>query len=295
VSQLLQATVYGLLQGGLLALIAVGFSLVWGVMNVINLAHGSFVLIGAYLTFELHQRLGLDPFAAMIPVAVVLFVAGYLVQRGVINLVVKAPIFITLLLTFGLDMLLVNGLILVYTADYRSIPTGYAGDSLTLLSGVQLPVGRLLAAIVALVLTLVLVMLMRRTRTGLAILATGMDRDAARLMGIRARHVYALTFGIATAMAGAAGAAVSVVGTFSPADAGRFTLFSFVAAVLGGLGNMYGALLGGMVLGLVEAWGGQLLPGTLVNAVAFAVLVVVLAVRPQGIAGRAFYATRVEV
>jgi branched-chain amino acid transport system permease protein len=294
-SQLLQATVYGLLQGGLLALIAVGFSLVWGVMNVINLAHGSFVLIGAYLAFELHRQLGLDPFVSMIPVAVALFAAGYLVQRGLINLVVKAPIFITLLLTFGLDLLLVNGLLLLYSGDYRSIPTGYAGDGFTLFSGVRVPVGRLLAAVVALAITLALVAAMRKSRTGLAILATGMDRGAARLMGIRARHVYALTFGIAAALAGAAGAAVGAVGTFSPADAGRFTLFSFVAAVLGGLGNMYGALLGGMVLGLVEAWGGQLLPGTLVNAVAFGVLVVVLAVRPQGIAGRAFYSTRVEV
>ena len=294
-SQLAQATVYGLLQGGLLALIAVGFSLVWGVMNVINLAHGSFVLIGAYLAFELHRQLGLDPFVSMIPVAVALFAAGYLVQRGLINLVVKAPIFITLLLTFGLDLVLVNGLLLIYSGDYRSIPTGYAGDGFTLFSGVRVPVGRLLAAVVALAITLALVAVMRKTRTGLAILATGMDRGAARLMGIRARHVYALTFGIAAALAGAAGAAVGAVGTFSPADAGRFTLFSFVAAVLGGLGNMYGALLGGMVLGLVEAWGGQLLPGTLVNAVAFGVLVVVLAVRPQGIAGRAFYSTRVEV
>jgi branched-chain amino acid transport system permease protein len=114
-------------------------------------------------------------------------------------------------------------------------------------------------------------------------------------MGIRAAHVYAVTFGLAAAMAGMAGAAVGTVSTFSPADAGRFTLFSFVAAVLGGLGNMYGALYGGLLLGLVEAWGGNLLPNTLVNAVAFAVVVIVLAVRPQGLAGRAFYASRVEV
>ncbi|CNF84057.1 branched-chain amino acid ABC-type transport system [Mycobacterium tuberculosis] len=294
-SQFLQATVYGLLQGGLLALIAVGFSLVWGVMNVINLAHGAFVLVGAYLTFELNQWLGLDPFMAIVPVAIVLFAVGYLVQRGLINLVVKAPIFITLLLTFGLDLVLVNGLILLYSGDYRSVTTGYAGDGFTLFTGVRVPLGRLLAAAVALGITLILAAVMRHTRTGLAILATGMDRGAARLMGIRARHVYALTFGIATAMAGAAGAAVSAVGTFNPADSVRFTLFSFVAAVLGGLGNMYGALIGGIVLGLVEAWGGQLLPGTLVNALAFGVLVVVLAIRPQGIAGRAFYASRVEV
>ncbi|MFJ9542996.1 branched-chain amino acid ABC transporter permease [Streptomyces sp. NPDC101225] len=293
--QFVQATLYGLLQGGLLALVAVGFSLVWGVMNVVNLAHGSFVLIGAYLAFELNRSLGLDPFLAMVPVAAALFGFGYLLQRHLINLVVKAPIFITLLLTFGLDLLLVNGLIWIFSADYRSVPTGYAAHSLALFADVRVPVGRLLAAAVALAVTLGLVVVMRHTRTGLAILATGMDRGAARLMGIRAAHVYALTFGLAAALAGAAGAAVATVGTFSPADAGRFTLFSFVAAVLGGLGNMYGALVGGLVLGLVESWGGQLLPGTLVNAVAFAVLVLVLVIRPQGIAGRAFYASRVEV
>ena len=293
-SQFLQATVYGLLQGCIFGLVAVGFSLVWGVMNVVNLAHGAFVVVGAYVAFELHDLFGLDPFLGSVPAALALFVFGYLTQRYMINLVVNAPIFITLLLTFGLQLLLVNGLILVFTADYRSVPTRYAADSLVLPGDVRLPLGRLIAALIAVGLTVALGYLMRRTRTGLAILATGMDRGAARLMGIRARHVYALTFGIAAALAGGAGAAVGAVSTFSPADAGRFTLFSFVAAVLGGLGNTSGALLGGLVLGLVEGIGGQLLPGTLVNALAFAVLVVVLAIRPQGIAGRAFYASRVE-
>jgi branched-chain amino acid transport system permease protein len=294
-SQFAQATIYGLLQGGLLALIAIGFSLVWGVMNVVNLAHGSFVVAGAYVASELNQWLGLDPFLGMMPAAVVLFAIGYVLQRFLVNLVINAPIFITLLLTFGLDLLLTNGMILLFTADYRSIPTGYAVESLVLPGDVHVPYGRLLAAVLAVGLSLALGWAVRRTRTGLSILATGMDRGAARLMGIKAAHIYALTFGLAAAMAGAAGAAVGAVSTFSPADAGRFTLFSFVAAVLGGLGNMSGALYGGLVLGLVESWGGQLLPGTLVNALAFAVVVVVLAVRPQGLAGRAFYASRVEV
>jgi branched-chain amino acid transport system permease protein len=294
-SQFLQATLYGLLQGCMFGLIAVGFSLVWGVMNVVNLAHGALVLLGAYVAWYLHDAFGLDPFVGILPAAAVLFVLGYLVQRYLVNLVVNAPIFITLLLTFGLQLLLVNGLILVFTADYRSIPTGYAGQSLTLPGDVRLPWGRLIAAAVAVALTLALGWFMRSTRTGLAILATGMDRGAARLMGIKARHVYALTFALAAALAGAAGAAVGAVTTFSPADAGRFTLFSFVAAVLGGLGNTAGALLGGLLLGLAEAWGGQYLGGTLTNAVAFAVLVLLLAVRPQGLAGRAFYASRVEV
>ena len=294
-SQFAQATLYGLLQGGLFALVAVGFSLVWGVMNVVNLAHGAFVLCGAYLAFELNQAMGLDPFLAMVPAAVVLFGLGYALQRFLVNLVVNAPIFLTLLLTFGLELVLVNALMLGFTADYRSVPTGYAQLSLVLPGDVRVPFGRLLAALLAVGLAVGLGFVMRRTRTGLAILATGMDRGAARLMGIKAAHVYALTFGLAAALAGAAGAGVAAVSTFSPADAGRFTLFSFVAAVLGGLGNMSGALYGGLLLGLVESLGGQLLPGTQVNALAFAVLVLVLAIRPQGLAGKAFYAARVEV
>jgi branched-chain amino acid transport system permease protein len=293
-SQFAQATLYGLLQGGLLALVAIGFSLVWGVMNIVNLAHGSFVLVGAYLAFVLNQAIGLDPFVAAVPVAIVLFGLGYGLQRGLVNLVVNAPIFITLLLTFGLDLLLTNGLIFLFTANYRSVPTSYAENAFTLPGDVRVPYGRLLAALLAVALSVALGWAMRRTRVGLSILATGMDRGAARLMGIPAAHIYAVTFGLAAALAGVAGAATSAVTTFSPADAGRFTLFSFVAAVVGGLGNMSGALYGGLLLGLVEAWGGQLLPGTLVNAVAFAVVVVVLAVRPQGLAGRAFYASRVD-
>jgi branched-chain amino acid transport system permease protein len=295
VTAFLQATLYGLLQGGLLGLIAVGFSLVWGVMNIVNLAHGSFVILGAYIGWQVNVWLGLDPLVGMFVAAALLFALGYILQRWLINLVVNGPIFITLLLTFGLDLILVNLILVLFTADHQSIPTSYAQGSFVLPGDVRLPYGRLIAALLAVGLTVGLGYVMRRTRTGLSILATGMDRGAARLMGIRARHVYALTFGLSAALAGAAGAALGAVSTFSPADVGRLTLFSFVASVLGGLGNMSGALYGGLVLGLVQSIGGQLLPGTLVNALAFGVLVIVLAVRPEGIAGRAFYASRQEV
>src|SRR5439155_10881130 len=127
-----QATLYGLLQGCLFGLVAIGFSLVWGVMNIVNLAHGAFVLGGAYLAYELNRALGLDPLVGALPAAVVLFGIGYALQRLLVNLVVNAPIYITLLLTFGLQLLAVNGLILVFTANYRSIPTGYGGRSLSL-------------------------------------------------------------------------------------------------------------------------------------------------------------------
>lgn len=291
--QFFQAAVYGVLQGGLYALIAVGFSLVWGVMHVVNVAHGAFVIAGAYVAWSVSTDLGFSPFIGMAVAAVVLFAFGYVLQRGVINLVVNAPIWMTLLLTFGLELLIVNGLIIVYSGDFRSIRTDFAGQGLSI-GAVRIPYGRLLGFGLALLLTFLLATFLDRTRTGRAIKATGMDRATARLMGIDVRHVYALTVGIAAALAAIAGSMVGLVGTFSPAGAGSFTLRSFVIAVLGGLGNMWGALAGGLLLGVAESLGGQYLSGTLVNAIGFAVLVLVLIVRPSGLLGRPFYEARVE-
>lgn len=291
--QFVQATLYGLLQGGLYALIAIGFSLVWGVMNIVNIAHGAFVVVGAYVAWQLNTKLGIDPLMGIFVAAAVLFVVGYALQRWLINLVVNAPIWMTLLLTFGLELLIVNGLILIYSGNFRSIETSYGAEGLAF-GAIRIPYGRLIGFVLAGVLTALLVAFMNRTRTGQAIRATGMDRATARLMGINARHIYALTFALAAALAGAAGTVVGLVGTFSPADAGAFTLRSFVIAVLGGLGNMWGALAGGMVLGVAEAWGGQYLSTTLVNAIAFGVLVIVLIVRPSGLLGRPYYAARAE-
>ena len=292
-TEFLQSTVYGLLEGGLLALVAVGFSLVWGVLNFVNLAHGSFVVVGAYVAWKLNTELGLDPYLGMFVAAAALFVGGYLIQRLLINQVVNAPIWMTLLLTFGLDLLIVNGLILLFTADFRAINTGWASDSLAL-GDVRVPYGRLAGFGLAVAVTVGLVWFMTRTKTGLAIRTTGMDRAAARLMGVNVKRIYALTFGLAAALAGLAGAMLGTINTFSPASAPGFTLQSFVIAVLGGLGNMWGAMAGGVLLGLVQAWGGQYLSGTLVNAIAFGVLVLVLIVRPSGLIGRPYYEARAE-
>jgi branched-chain amino acid transport system permease protein len=291
-TEFLQSTVYGLLDG-VLALVAVGFSLVWGVMNVVNLAHGAFVVVGAYIAWKLNTAMGLDPYLGMFVAAVAMFAAGYIVQRLLINQVVNAPIWMTLLLTFGLDLLIVNGLILLFTADFRAIQTGLGSKSLAL-GDVRIPYERLVGFGVAVTVTVLLVWFINRTRTGLAIRTTGMDRAAARLMGVSVRHVYALTFAISAGLAAMAGAIIGTINTFSPASAGGFTLQSFVIAVLGGLGNMWGALAGGVMLGLVQAWGGQYLSGTLVNAIAFGVLVLVLIVRPAGLVGRPYYEARAE-
>lgn len=293
-ARFLQATVYGLLQGGLYGLVGVGFSLVWGVTNVVNVAHGAFVVVGAYLAWEAQATFGLDPLLGMLLAGGALFVAGYAVQRGLVNLVVNAPIWMTLLLTFGLELAIVNALVYWLSGDLRSIPTAWASRALEL-GGVRVPFGRLAGFGLAVVVTALVAVFLGRTRTGRAIKATGMDRATARLMGIPVRHTYALTFGLAAGLAAMAGAVIGAIGTFSPADAAGFTLRSFVVAVLGGLGNIWGALLGGVVLGVVEAWGGQYLSGSLVNAIAFGVLVAVLVARPSGLLGRPFYEARLEL
>ena len=294
-NQFLQAAAYGLVQGGLLALVAVGFSLVWGVMNVINLSHGALAVTGAYIAWQLNVHFGLDPFLAVPLVAVALFVLGYGIQRGLINLVINAPIFLTLLLTFGLSLVILNVLQLAFTAVDRTIDTAYASQSFVI-GTVNIPYGRLAACLLAVVITIALAAMMTRTRLGIAIGATGMDRGAARLMGIRARHVYAVTFGISAALAGVAGTMIATVGSFNPTTTpGQLTLDAFVISVLGGLGNMYGALVGGFVLGVAESVGGLLLTGTWVNAIAMAVLIATLLIRPSGLIGKAQYSGRVEV
>jgi branched-chain amino acid transport system permease protein len=295
VSQFLQAAAYGVVQGGLLALVAVGFSLVWGVMNVINFSHGALAVTGAYLAWLLNTHLGIDPFLAIPVVAVALFGVGYVIQRGLINLVINAPIFLTLLLTFGLSLVVLNVLQLLFTADDRTVDTSYASQSFVI-GTVNIPYGRLGACFLAVAITVALALVMSRTRLGHAIGATGMDRGAARLMGIRARHIYAVTFGISAALAGVAGTMIATVGSFNPTTTpGQLTLDAFVISVLGGLGNMYGALVGGLVLGIAESLGGLLLTGTWVNAIAMALLIVTLVIRPSGLIGKAQYGGRVEV
>lgn len=292
VTDLLQALADGLVQGGLLALVALGFTLVWGVLDMINLAHGSLVLVGAYATWELVNH-GVDPILAGVGSAAVLFLAGYVLQRAVLNLVARAPALLTLLMTFGVGMLITDGLVAVFSSDDRGVQTAFSLSSLTV-GSVYVPSLRLVSLGLAVCGTAGLALLLGRTRAGKAIRAVGMDREAARLMGIRVRHVYALTFGVAAALAGVAGTMTAVVGTFSPAAADAYTLQSFVVAVVGGVGNVGGALAGGLLLGVLEALAGLYLPGTLVSAIAFAVLVAALIVRPQGLVGRAHYSGRLD-
>ena len=284
----LQQVVIGLLLGGVYVAVAIGFSLVWGILNIVNLAHGALVVIGAYTTWWLFSHAGLDPFLTLPIDVVFLFALGYTLQRVLINRVIRAPLFFTLLLTFGVNMVVINLLLLIFRADFRSVTPAYAGSGLDL-GGVRVPYIRLAALAIALGVAGIVALVLNRTKTGFAIQAVGADKDAAQLVGIDLRHVYALTFAVGAACAGVAGGLLSTIQAINPTAGEPYTLQAFVVVILGGLGRMSATVVGGILFGLIEVMAQTQIPGLgagWANAIAFAVLVLVLVVRPQGLLGR---------
>jgi branched-chain amino acid transport system permease protein len=283
-----QAIVNGILFGAVYATIGIGFSLVWGVMNIINVAHGSFIMIGAYLSYTLFAAYGLDPFLSIPLVMAMLFVLGYLIQRYLLNLVVRGSVFITLTFTFGLQILIANVCLLIWSADYHSVKLAYSGAGITV-GGLVIPAVRLGIFAVALILTGLFYLFMRRTKIGVAINDTALNREGARTVGIDVGNIYAITFGVSAALAGAAGAMISPIMSVNPFLGGPLVGKAFVIAILGGLGSTIGALVGGMVLGLVETVGTVFVPSSFQELIGFSVLVLVLVFRPQGLLGKRFY------
>jgi len=285
VSQFTQQVILGLLLGGVYVAVALGFSLVWGILNIVNLAHGALVIVGSYITWDLFTRWHIDPFLSLPIDALVLFVIGYALQRGVINRVIRAPLLFTFLLTFGINLIIVSLLLLIFTADFRSVTPSYSGNGLHL-GSVTIPYIRFGGLVVAFLLAGALWAILNRTRIGAAILAVGADRDAAQLVGIDLRHMYALTFGIGAAFAGVAGGIISTFQSITPTAGDPYTLQAFAVVILGGLGRVSATVLGGLTFGLIEILG-QSGPGPgYANAIAFVVLVIVLVVRPRGLLGR---------
>lgn len=280
---LLQNLVNGLLLGGLYVCIAIGFSLIWGVLNVINLIHGSLIVLGSYLAYYAFVGFGISPFAAPLIVMPVMFLFGYALQRLIVNRVMGKPVLITLTLTFGLDLILNNLMIAAFTADFRRVALSFAPLQL---GPILIPTDRLVAMALALLLTALLALLLNATRTGRAIVAVRNDREAAALMGVNVRQIFAITFGIGAAFAGAAGCLMSVVFPISPVESGLYLGKAFVICVLGGLGSVAGALVGGLSLGVIENFGAMALGPEYSVMIGFLVLLLVLAIKPSGLVGR---------
>src|SRR6476646_548386 len=278
----LQTLVNGIILGTLYACLAVGFSLVWGVLNIVNMLHGSLIVLGSYMTFFAWHSYGISPLVALPVVALLLFVIGYALQFLMINRVIGAPVLTTLTLTFGLDLILYNFMTVYYTATPRRVTLDLG---VVEIAGIVMPVDRLLAMTLALLLTGILYVVLRGSRIGRAIVAVRMDRDAAALMGIRVDRIYAITFGIGALMAGATGAVFALVYPITTNLTGAFLGKAFVVCVIGGLGSVQGALVGGLVLGIVESLAGQLVGPQHALTVGFALMLILLLVKPTGLTG----------
>jgi branched-chain amino acid transport system permease protein len=285
---LFQAILNGILFGAVYVCIGMGFSLVWGVMNIINLAHGSFIMLGAYITYTLFTYLKIDPFLTLPISMLALYFIGYASQKYLLNYIIRASIFITLTFTFGLQILIANVALLIWTADFKSAAPGYSGEGIVL-GGLVLPYIRCAIFIVALILTYLFYLLMARTKTGKAINATALNLEGAKTVGVDVAEIYARTMGISAALGGAAGALISPIMTINPFIGGPLVGKAFVVAILGGLGGTMGAFAGGMALGLAEQVGSIFFSAGYQEAIGFIVLVLVLIFRPQGIVGKRFY------
>lgn len=280
-----QNLINGLLLGGLYVCIAIGFSLIWGVLNIINLLHGSLIVLGSYLAFFAFTWFGISPFIAPLLVMPIMFAFGYALQRSVINHVIGKPVLITLTLTFGLDLILINLMLWGFTANFRRVvfPDPYKAIELY---GLIIPMDRVFTMILALLLTLLLFALLHGSRTGRAIVAVRNDRDAAVLMGVNVPRIYAITFGVGAAFAGAAGSLMSVIFPISPVSAGLYLGKAFVICVLGGLGSIGGVVMGGLLLGVIESVGVMVAGPEHTVLIGFLVLLAVLAIKPTGLAGK---------
>lgn len=280
-----QVLINALVLGCLYACIAIGFSLVWGVLNVINLIHGSFIVLGAYLAWGLYNSLHLSPWYSLIVAAPAFFAIGYMLQRVILNRVITAPVLVTLTLTFGLDLILNNAMIYFFKADYRKLVLTPPMGSVSIFD-VVVPVDRLIATAAALALTGILYLILRRLRVGRAIVAVRLDRDAARLMGVDVNSIYAIAFGLGAALAGCAGVLMALIFPISPLTSSAYLGKAFVVCVLGGLGSVSGALAGGILLALIEGIGSAVMGPAHATTLSFALLIVFLIVRPQGLLGR---------
>lgn len=284
-----QNIINGLLLGGLYAAVALGFSLVWGVMNVINLAHGAFIMIGAYVTFWIFYFFHVDPFLAIPAAMAVTFGMGYLLQKYIINLIVRTQVFMVFILTFGLEILLQNITNLVCTADFRSITTSYSGAGLSL-GAITIPYIRLGIGGLAILLTVLLSLFLAKTKTGNAIKATSLNKEGAQLVGVDIGKIYTITFAISAATAGAAGSLLGNIVAISPYMGGTYTFKAALIVCLGGLGSIPGVIAGGLVVGIAETMGSYLISPGYKEFISFVLLVIILAVRPQGLMGKKFYA-----
>jgi branched-chain amino acid transport system permease protein len=286
-SQFLQAVINGVALGGMYTVLVLGFSIIWGVLGVINFAHGEFVMLGAYMAWVANEAMDVDPFIAAPVVFAIMTLIGFVLQKVLVNRVIDRPHLVSLLVMFAVSIIMANGMKLVFSADFRRNETALEG-SWQLLDGVTIPVTKFFVLLFALSILVALTLFLQRTRLGKSIRAAAQNREAAQIVGIDVRWVYAITFAICIGLTGLAGALISPILSVQPFQGPPLTVKAFAITAMSGLGSIKGALGGAMILGLIEAGLALYISGIGTNLAvisSFVILVVALVLRPQGLFG----------
>jgi branched-chain amino acid transport system permease protein len=275
----------GIFLGGLYAMLACGLSLVFGVMKLMNIAHGELIILGTYFSYLIFTTLGVDPILSLVLGIPLMFGFGFLLQKFILGRAFRVSGDAVLIIAFGISIVLQNVFLLAYGPITRGLTTSYALNSFTL-GGVPVPLSYLLDFIVAVILFVLLSLFLKKTYLGKSITAATQDRKASQLMGINNERTYAIAFGIAAAFAAVAGVFLGITFPFAPTSGTSFLIISFGVIVLGGLGSIRGTFVGGIVFGLAQSLGGHILGTSGQLLFAYIIVLVVLTVRPQGLFGR---------
>lgn len=281
---LLQLIVNGLLLGGIYALISIGLTLIFGVVRVINFAHGEFLMLSMYITYFSYTFLGMNPYLSLVVGVPLMFFTGMAIDQLIIRPLRDAPAYMQVFATVGLSIVLLNLALFLFTGDYQSIHMAFAEKTFHL-GSLSLSYARLIIFFAAILVSVGLFLLLRYTNIGKQIRAIAQDRMAAKLMGINLNRIYMLTFAIGTALVAIAGGLILPVYYVFPSVGVYFVLTAFVVVVLGGMGNMVGALLGGFIIGITDSLSGYYIDPSLKEVVSFIIFLIVLLIRPSGLMG----------
>jgi branched-chain amino acid transport system permease protein len=282
---LVQSIISGILVGGIYALIGIGLTIIFGVMRIINFAQGDLLMLGMYATWLAFTYLHVDPFVSILLTAPLLFLWGAFLQKVLINRVLNALPQNQILLTIGLGLVMSNTVMLIFTSDYRILTTTYSSSSYSI-GGISISQALLFAFLITAAITAALYWFLIKTDTGQAIRATAQDRDAAQLMGINVQRTSILAFGMGAALAGTAGALISPTYYIFPQVGSTFTLKAFVIVVLGGMGSVMGAVLGGVIIGMTESLSAVYVASGLKELVVFILFLLLLLFKPAGLLGK---------
>jgi len=284
-SFVLQLIISGFLTGGVYSLIALGLSLIFGVMRIINFAHGEMMVWGMYIAYTLLIWTGIDPFLSLVASAGVLFVLGYVFQRMVVNRIMEFPEAMQVIPMIGAALIFENGARLIWGPDFRSPSSRFSLSSIWI-GQIMIDVPRLLAFLIAILIAALVFLFLKYTDTGKTIRSAADNRLGALLVGADVNQVYAVCFGIGMACTGAAGALLVPLTPLAPHIGPPFTMVSFIIVILGGMGSLMGAMIGGLIVGVAESVATLFLPSSLKQIVSFSLMVLILLFRPKGLFGR---------